>query len=142
MNKWFFGFGILFLLFLLIIGVLLCVVLFAGNKVKGRRNKAIIISLITNIIMIAVVILYLFSHSTYYKYNDWAILHNDVHIVEQKYGKFDLGKIHDNKKGRVAYYIYTDNSPIMPDYLAHYYYMEYDEFGIVYNVYEACQPGG
>ncbi len=41
-----------------------------------------------------------------------------------------------------TYYIYTDNGPIMPDHLKHYYYMEYDEWGVIYNVYEGCQPGG
>ena len=44
--------------------------------------------------------------------------------------------------GKAAYYIYTDEGPIMPDHLKHYYYMEYDVRGVIYNVYEECQPGG
>lgn len=35
----------------------------------------------------------------------------------------------------------TDNGPIMPDHLKH-YYIEYDEWGVIYNVYASCQPGG
>lgn len=77
--------------------------------------------------MIGTVVVYAFSHSTYYKYNDWSILQSDIHIVEKKCGEFDLGEIKDNKKGKVAYYIYTDNGPVMPDHLKHYYYIEYDE---------------
>jgi len=69
-------------------------------------------------------------------------LQSNIYTVEQKYGEFDLGKIKDNAKGRVAYYIYTDNGPIMPDHLDHYYYMEYDERGVIYNVYDGVQPGG
>ena len=63
-------------------------------------------------------------------------------MIEQKYGAFDLGEVRENEKGRVAYYIYTDNGPIMPDHMEHYYYMEYDEKGDIYNVYDACAPGG
>ena len=87
-------------------------------------------------------ILYTISHSTYYKYNDWSILQNSIYEVEEKYGDFDLGQIRENQKGSVGYYIYTDNIPIMPDHLDHFYYMQYDENGIVYNVYDGCQPGG
>lgn len=86
--------------------------------------------------------MYYSSHSTYYKYNDWIILQRNIHMVEEKYGEFDFGEIEDGKKGTVAYYIYTDNGPIMPDHLKHYYYIEYDEWGMVYNVYDSCQPGG
>ena len=37
--------------------------------------------------------------------------------------------------------IYTDNGPIMPDYNKHYYNIEYDEWGVVYNVYDAYRSG-
>lgn len=63
-------------------------------------------------------------------------------MIQQKYGAFDLGEVRENEKGRVAYYIYTDNGPIMPDHLEHYYYMEYDENGVIYNVYDAVTLGG
>ncbi|WP_295211886.1 hypothetical protein [Ruminococcus sp.] len=63
-------------------------------------------------------------------------------MVQQKYGTFDVGTIKENQAGRVAYYIYTDNGSIMPDHLKHYYYIEYDEWGVVYKVYESSQLGG
>ncbi len=63
-------------------------------------------------------------------------------MVREKYGDFDLGIVESDKSGKVAYYIYTDNGPIMPDYLKHYYYIKYDECGVVYSIYEGCQPGG
>jgi hypothetical protein len=53
-----------------------------------------------------------------------------------------LGTISEGHSGTVAYYIYKDNGPIMPDHLDHYYYMEYDENGIIYKVYDGCAPGG
>ena len=89
MNQWYFTIGILFILFMLIVGIII-----------------------------------------------------GINMVEQKYGEFDLGEIKENEKGKVAYYIYTDNGPIMPDHLKHYYFIEYDEWGVIYNVYDSCQPGG
>ena len=57
--------------------------------------------------------------------------------VEARYGPFDI-----SRNGVLGYYIYTDNGPIMPDHLPHYYYLEYDDNGIVRNVYEGVAPGG
>lgn len=110
--------------------------------IKKKNRKAVIIALCIHLVLLTVSILYASSHSTYHKYNDWVILQSDIHVIEEKYGEFDLGEIKEGEKGRVAYYIYTDNGPIMPDYLKHYYYMEYDERGMIYDVYDECQPGG
>ncbi len=142
MNQWYFDIGIIFLLILLIVGFIICVILIMIRKIRKHKGKAIIVSFGINLVMLAVTILYATSHSTYYKYNDWVILQSNIYAIEEKYGNFDLGKIRENQKGRVAYYIYTDDGPIMPDHLKHYYYMEYDESGAVYNVYDACQLGG
>ena len=142
MNQWYFDIGILGVLLLLTVGFLSCIIMIMIRKVRKRKGKAVGISIGINAVLLATTILYSISHSTYYKYNDWTILQNNIYTVEEKYGEFDLGKVNDNQKGCVAYYIYTDNGPIMPDHLKHYYYIEYDENGIVYNVYNACQPGG
>lgn len=142
MNHWYLMFGIWLILFLLIVGMMICTILLCNKKTRKQSNKGIIIGMILDIVLILTIILYNFSHSTYYKYNDWVILQSNIYIVKQKYGEFDLGEIRDNEKGRVAYYIYTDNAPIMPNYLRHYYYIEYDEKGSVYNVYVAGPPGG
>lgn len=132
----------LLILLLLIVGIIICFISFILSKVRKRNKKAIIISMVINFILFVVAILYISSHSTYYKYNDWVMLQSNIHLIEQKYGEFDLGEIKENQKGWVAYYIYTDNGPIMPDHLKHYYYMEYDEWGVIYNVYDGGQPGG
>ena len=126
----------------MLIGIIIGIFLFIVHTGRKHNNKAIAVSIGINFALLVVVILYALSHSTYYRYNDWAILQSDIHMVKQKYGEFDLGNIKENEKGKVAYYIYTDNGPIMPDHLKHYYYIEYDEWGVVYNVYDSCQPGG
>ena len=142
MNPWIIDFCYFVLLLCFVIGGIASVVLLIGRKRKKKSIKSTVISLVIGIFLLAVLILFIASHSTYYKYNDWTILQSNIRVVQQKYGDFDLGTIRDNQAGKVAYYIYTDNGPIMPDYLKHYYYMEYDEWGMIYKVYESCQPGG
>ena len=142
MSPLYFDIGIIFFLFLLISGLIFSVILLIVRKIRKYKRKSVIISISVNFVLIAITVLYTISHSTYYKYNDWSILQNSIYEVEEKYGDFDLGQIRENQKGSVGYYIYTDNIPIMPDHLDHFYYMQYDENGIVYNVYDGCQPGG
>ena len=142
MNQWYFTIGIWLILLMMLIGIIIGIFLFIVHTGRKHNNKTIAVSIGINFALLVVVILYALSHSTYYRYNDWAILQSDIHMVKQKYGEFDLGNIKENEKGKVAYYIYTDNGPIMPDHLKHYYYIEYDEWGVVYNVYDSCQPGG
>ncbi len=127
---------------LLIVGIIICVISFITKLIRKINKKTVIIVAGIHFVLLIVTSLYAFSHSTYYKYNDWIILQSNIHMIEEKYGEFDLGEIKDGEKGIVAYYIYTDNGPIMPDHLKHYYYIKYDEWGVVYNVYDACQPGG
>lgn len=141
MNQWYFDIGMLLILLLLVIGMVICIIMLVIRKNKKKNRKAIIPSMIAGFILLVMTILYASSHSTYYKFNDWIILHSNVHLMEQEYGRFDLGEIKENQKGRAAYYIYTDNGPIMPDHLEHYYYIEYDEHGVIYNVYDGSKPG-
>ena len=142
MNQWYFDIGILFVILLLIVGIIVCVISFITKLIKKKNRKAVIIAVGIHFVLLTVSILYASSHSTYYKYNDWVILQSNIHMIEEKYGEFDLGEIKEGKKGRVAYCIYTDSGPIMPDHLKHNYYMEYDEWGMIYNVSNECQPGG
>ena len=142
MNQCYFDIGTLLVMLLLVVGIIICVISFITKRIRKKNRKAVIIALCIHFVLLITATLYYSSHSTYYKYNDWIILQSNIHMVEEKYGEFDLGEIKDNEKGIVAYYIYTDNGPIMPDHLKHYYYIEYDEWGMVYNVYDSCQPGG
>ena len=127
---------------LLIVGIIICVISFITKLIRKKNRKTVIIAVCIHLSLLIVTILYASSHSTYYMYNDWIILQSNINMIEEKYGEFDLGEIKDGEKGTVAYYIYTDNGPIMPDHLKHYYYIEYDEWGVVYNVHNSCQPGG
>ncbi len=142
MNHYYVLFGALCVSALLVIELIICIGFLIRSFIKKASKKPIIISIIINAIFLFGIVFYSLSHSTYYKYNDWAILQNNVYTIEQKYGAFDLGEIKDNEKGKVAYFIYIDNGPIMPDHLNHYYYMEYDERGVIYHVYDGVQPGG
>ena len=142
MNPWIIDFCyLLFLLIFLIIGII-SVILIVKGKHKRKSIKFPVISLVVSSLFLLMLVLFVASHPTYYKYNDWTILSSNISMVQQKYGAFDLGDVTDNKAGCAAYYIYTDNGPIMPDHLKHYYYIEYDEDGIIYKVYDASQPGG
>lgn len=109
------------------------------------------------------------SHSTYFRFNDWSIKDGNVSEVVKKYGepdiwyseetglhinvKFQNGdavkkepseiwQFNTGKSGKVGYYIYTDNGPIMHDGLPHYYYIKYDGQGTVTEVYDGAHPGG
>ncbi|MCM1226063.1 MAG: hypothetical protein NC320_01400 [Clostridium sp.] len=135
MNPWY------FITFAFIFGAILIIALIISVILLIKRRKKVnVIFTAVNTMLIISGILFCCSHSTYYKYNDWAIKDHNINMIEQKYGKFDLVKIENNKSGRAAYYIYTDDGPIMPDHLKHYYYMEYDCWGVIYNVYDAPQP--
>jgi hypothetical protein len=123
-------------------GLIASIIILIIRKIRNHKYKSIIISISINLCFIVVIALYTTSHSTYYKYNDWVILQNSIYEVEKKYGDFDSGEIRENQRGKVGYYIYTDNGPIMPDHMEHFYYMEYDEKGVIYNVYDGCPPGG
>ena len=86
--------------FFLIVGLIISVILFIIRKIRKQKWKSAIISVSINFVLIAITVLYAVSHSTYYKYNDWAILQNSIYEVEEKYGDFDLGEIIKNQKSR------------------------------------------
>ncbi|MDE5565047.1 MAG: hypothetical protein K2I93_07810 [Oscillospiraceae bacterium] len=130
--------------FVLIAGIIVNVTIFLTAKKKKLKSKIRPAVLILNCILLIAFAIFLCSHKTYYKYNDWAILNSNIYMVREKYGEFDEGELkeNDNSAGTVGYYIYTDNGPFLPDHLRHYYYMAYDVWGMVYEVYDACERGG
>lgn len=123
-------------------GAIISAVWLSLRCIRKQKKKAAALSLAFSLLLFCAVWVFTLSHGTYYKYNDWRIVGQSIHAVEEKYGEFDLGAVTEHTAGWAAYYIYTDNGPVMPDYLEHYYYMEYDEHGVVYRVYGGCQPGG
>ncbi|MDE7425820.1 MAG: hypothetical protein K2N51_19340 [Lachnospiraceae bacterium] len=116
--------------------------MFLVTYLKKKSKKRLSIFLIISIASLSSMIVFLCSHATYYKYNDWWIIGRSISEIESKYGEFDFGEYKANTSGKVGYYIYTDDGPIMPDHLKHYYYIEYDNEGIANKVYDACQIGG
>ena len=142
MLQTYFELGMLFLLFLLIVASIVSIVLLIVRIIRKTNWKAPLIAWGILLLAFGATVLFYDSHSTYYMYNDWTILNHSVYEVQEKHGAFDLGTISEGHSGTVAYYIYKDNGPIMPDHLDHYYYMEYDENGIIYKVYDGCAPGG
>lgn len=101
-----------------------------------KIKKRIIIIPIIAFLLIGIT-LFLLSHQTYYKYNDWWVIGKSMAEIEERYGEFDI-----ELGSRKGYFIYTDNSWVMPDHLDHYYYIKFDENGIATEVSDGVQPGG
>ncbi|MDE6251387.1 MAG: hypothetical protein K2M78_01935 [Lachnospiraceae bacterium] len=105
--------------------------------VKNKFTKKLIVIILILVILQIVILIVYFSHSTYWKYNDWWIVGNDIDNVEKRYGEFDFD--YGNRK---AYYIGKDDAMIMPSHSPQYYWMELDDNGIVTQVYIAGPIGG
>ena len=112
------------------------------SKKKHKPIKALSILLSMDVIIFAASLVFVLSHPTYYKYNDWEIIGSHISNVKNRYGKFDIGTVRTGHSGEAGYYIYTDDGPIMPDHLPHYYYIHYDENGIVDSVKDSIPVGG
>lgn len=129
---------------LLLVGMIAAAVRIFKARRKQKRTGHLVALLAAEGILLTAAVIFICSHKTYYRYNDWAILNHNIHMVQQHYGEFDLGYADPTKNiaGTVAYYIYTDNGSFLPDHLKHYYYISYDEWGVVDAVWDGCQPGG
>ena len=118
----------IFLIFLIYFIVLVITLILAIKRHNPIRSKVIQLLIIVTLF----ICLHLFevSHATYYKYNDWWIKGRHISEVIARYGKPDkeFGYF-------ILYYIYTDDGP-------HYYWIYYDENGIVYEVTDNLPPGG
>lgn len=142
MNPWYvLGIELLTLAALFIgLVILLIMLIFAKRRKRPLRTKGILLSV--DIVLATCAILFISSHPTYYKFNDRDIIGSDIGAISEKYGAFDIGSAEDGRAGRVAYYIYTDNGPIMPDHMEHYYWIYFDENGTIYRVEDNVRPGG
>ena len=140
MNSWYAEIIEILVILILVIFFIIFLVMLIKAKRNNKNTKSKIIFLSVDIILLACSLL--LSHPTYYKFNDWFILKSDIKSVVLEYGQYDLGSIEDGKSGKIGYYIYTDNSTIMPDHLKHYYWIYNYENGMVEKVEESLQPGG
>lgn len=132
---------------LFVIAVLSSVGLIAAVKLirAVRRKQPLagrIVLLSLDGVLLAGAVLFAMSHPTCWKYSDWAIVGSEISSVEEMYGPFDTGSVQEGRPGKAGYYICTDNGPVMPDHLEHYYMMHYDENGIITKVEESLPEGG
>lgn len=154
-----------FLALLFITGTVVTIVFLA----KKKKPKAAVAFSLSCLGVLIVSGLFIGSHSTYFTFNDWAIKGSSASEVVKKYGepdiwrsdktgfvinvKFqngeaekkepsDLWQFEEGKSGKLGYYIYTDKGHVMSDGLPHYYYVKYNEQGIVTEVYDGAHPGG
>ena len=108
---------------------------------KSKRRKIVAICGITGVIICILLVFQGRSHSTYYRYDDTWVIGRHVTEIEERYGEFDYGEYKVENRGRVGYVV-KEIFPIMSNPVPSYYYMEYDETGIVTEVYVALHPGG
>lgn len=132
----------IFIFMVLITAVIVFTVKLVRAIKKHISLKKPVIFHLVSVVLLGCAVLFAVSHGTYYKYNDWYILGNDINKVVERYGSFDKGSVKIDKSGSIRYYIYEDNGPIMPDYLSYYYCIDYDENGIVYKVEVRASEGG
>ena len=132
----------IFIFMVLITAVIVFTVKLIRAMKKHISLKMPVIFHLVSVVLLGCAVIFAVSHGTYYKYNDWYILGNDINKVVERYGKFDKGSVEIDRSGSIRYYIYEDNGPIMPDYLDYYYCIDYDENGIVYKVEVRASEGG
>lgn len=132
----------IFIFMVLITAVIVFTVKLIRAMKKHISLKMPVIFHLVSVVLLGCAVIFAVSHGTYYKYNDWYILGNDINKVVERYGKFDKGSVEIDRSGSIRYYIYEDNGPIMPNYLDYYYCIDYDENGIVYKVEVRASEGG
>lgn len=129
--------------------ILICLALCAASLavmmhgiVKQKRLGGRLTFLIAAGVVTAAVLLFTNSHATYYRFNDWAVSGSTVQDIVKRYGEPDINQYTPGKGGSLWYYIYTDDGPVMPDHLDHFYYIVLDENGKATEVRENVSPGG
>lgn len=129
----------------ILISLVLCAVSLAVMIRGVVRKKSLggrLAFLIAAGVMTAAVLLFTNSHATYYRFNDWTVSASTAQDIVKRYGEPDIDRYTPGKGGSLWYYIYTDNGPIMPDHLDHYYYIALDANGKVTEIMEDVRPGG
>ena len=142
MNLWYVSGIYLMVITMLFIEIIVSFTMFGVFRKRNKKAKKSLTCGLLGVGVLVCVFIFISSHSTYYKYNDWWIMGNNILKVQERYGKFDLGTYKEGKSGKVGYYIYTDNGPIMPDHAKHYYHIQYDDQGVVIDVFEGIPIGG
>ena len=131
------------LMVLLVIGIIIFTVWIIVAKVKKKRICLPIILLSVSIILGVGIGLFKCSHANDIRFNDWYIVGNNINTVCERYGESDewSDEIVSGKRGVIRYFLYEDNSPVMPDHLPYWYCIYYNEQGIVEKVRVKTKPG-
>lgn len=129
--------------------ILICLALCAASLavmmhgiVKQRRLGGRLAFLIAAGAVTAAVLLFTNSHATYYRFNDWAVSGSTVQDIVKRYGEPDINMYTPGRGGSLWYYIYTDEGPIMPDHLEHFYRIGIDENGRAAKISDTVRKGG
>ena len=142
MNPWYVQMIELLVLAALFIGFIILLVKKIKAKKQNKPTGKVSFMLSLDTLLFIGSFVFVLSHSTYYKYNDWIIVNSDINSVVSKYGAFDKGTVEEGRSGKIGYYIYNDDGPIMPDHTAHYYWIYFNESGAVCKVEDNLLPGG
>ncbi|MBQ8614694.1 MAG: hypothetical protein IJ416_10815 [Ruminiclostridium sp.] len=116
--------------------VIILIALIIYGIVKKKRRIAVISSLIL-VIPAVLIVGYSLVFPTIFPYVDSLIYGKTKAEVIEIYGEPEL-----NGERRIGYYIGVDNRGIDPSYLDLYYYVYFDENGLVDEIYSGVQPGG
>lgn len=104
------------------------------NSHKNRTKKFLILSI--SAIMLTAVVLFISSHSTHIKYNDWWIVGNSIDNIKKRYGEFDFSNFRQGYRNGAScgYYVGNDRYALICDNAEYYYIMYYDSNGVVTDV--------
>ena len=81
----------IFIFMVLITAVIVFTVKLVRAIKKHISLKKPVIFHLVSVLLLGCAVLFAVSHGTYYKYNDWYILGNDINKVVERYGSFDKG---------------------------------------------------
>ncbi len=110
MNPWYVGITELAIISVLVIGIIICIICIIVRKHKGEKIRGYLTAFFVNAALLACTVLFVLSHGSYYKYNDWLILGSDIDTVIEKYGEYDIGCIKQGNSGKIGYYIYPTSA--------------------------------
>lgn len=126
---------VLFVLADIFVGIIISVAVFFIvhlNK-KEKTFNPLALSIITLTIMFLITLSYLFSHWTYYKFNNFKIYGKNIEEIEAKYGENLFVYKESDNSGYAGY-------PM--NFVGKMYLMHFNEKGIVYKINTGVGPGG
>ncbi len=100
MNPWYIHIIEILVVLILFTGVIVCTVTIMKSKKKQEKRNTKKVLLLLKFILLIGMAVFMLSHKTYYKYNDWTILSNNINAVYGKYGEFDVRNINQDKAER------------------------------------------